>query len=122
MPVVVRQDQHIASLYRDRLPIGNLRPQVALDHIVIKHKMLGTLQPTTKVLTRDLRDDTPGCGELGMQENATLEANHPQHIRKGIHLGASRRPEQEIRCARHTPTPGSTLYRQHADGHPKAHD
>ena len=40
---------------------------------------------STKVLARELREATPGCGELRMQEHATLETDHPRHVRKGIH-------------------------------------
>src|SRR5258705_13738994 len=85
MGVVVWKDDDLAGLYLDQLPIRDLRCQTPCDDVVVEHEVLGALEQRAQVPRGDLRGDAPGCGELRMQEDATLQTHDPQHVREGVH-------------------------------------
>jgi hypothetical protein len=78
--VIVRKDDDLASLDFDRRIIWNLRAQAAFDHIVVGHHVFGAIEQQAAILRRDLREDAPRCGELGVQKDSAFKANDPQQI------------------------------------------
>jgi hypothetical protein len=80
MAVIVRKDDDLAGLDFDRRFIWNLRGEAAFDHIMVGHHVFGTVQQRAAILRRDLREDAPRCGELGVEKDSTLETNNPQQI------------------------------------------
>ena len=78
--MIMRKDDNLAGPDLDRLPVRDLRGQASLDDIVVEHEVLGGFEQRAAVLPSDLREDTPGRGELRMQEDAALQPNDPQHV------------------------------------------
>ena len=70
--MIVRKDDDLAGLDIDRCLVRDLRAQTALDHIVVKHHVLGTIEQRAAVLPGDLREDAPGRSELGMYKDPAL--------------------------------------------------
>ena len=80
MAVIVRKDNDLAGLDLDRWLVWNLRDQMTFNDIVIKHHMFGAVEQRAAILWRDLREDAPRFGELGVQKDSAFETNDPQQI------------------------------------------
>jgi hypothetical protein len=86
--MVMGKDDDLAGLDIDRLEMRDLRAQPALDHVVVEEDVLHAVEQRAAILRRNLRQDAPGCSELGVQEYTALEANEAQHVGEGIHGSA----------------------------------
>jgi hypothetical protein len=82
--VVARQEDDLAGFDADRRLAFGLQQQPAGDHVVVGDQLGGRGQRMA-ILGRDLGQDAPGRGELGLEEDAAREPHRPQHVGQRVH-------------------------------------